>query len=71
MYQVQTNFPCKFHANQLTKVTKKILKKIIDVLHYILYHSIKFQVQIQHILRDKKIENCNKFETLKFYKVVE
>jgi hypothetical protein len=40
---VQTKFPCKLHTNQLTKVIKN-LKKIIDILHCLLYIKFKFIV---------------------------
>jgi hypothetical protein len=63
-YQVQTKFPCKLHANQLTKVTKNS-QKIIDLLYYLLYHCIKFQVQIHHMLRDTKKEKILRYKKVK------
>jgi hypothetical protein len=38
-----------------SKSYKKSLKNI-DILHCLLYHCIKFQVQIHHMLRDTKRE---------------
>jgi hypothetical protein len=46
--QVSVQTPCK----PTNKSHKKNLKKIIDVLHCLLYHCIKFQ--IHRMLRDIK-----------------
>jgi hypothetical protein len=49
------------------KSQKKNLKKIIDVLHCLLYYCIKFQVQIHHMLRDTKREKYEIQKSEKYF----